>query len=48
MATPDQDYDIAVVLDADNVMAPDFLAKMQAFENDFIAVQGQLDSQKHK
>jgi cellulose synthase/poly-beta-1,6-N-acetylglucosamine synthase-like glycosyltransferase len=24
MATLDQDYDIAVVLDADNVMAPDF------------------------
>jgi cellulose synthase/poly-beta-1,6-N-acetylglucosamine synthase-like glycosyltransferase len=41
MATLDQDYDIAVVLDADNVMAPDFLAKINAaFENDFIAVQG--------
>ncbi|MFT5250984.1 MAG: cellulose synthase/poly-beta-1,6-N-acetylglucosamine synthase-like glycosyltransferase, partial [bacterium] len=41
MATLDKDYDIAVVLDADNVMAPDFLAKINAaFENDFIAVQG--------
>jgi hypothetical protein len=39
MATPDQDYDIAVVLD-DNVMAPDFFSKNAAFENDFIAVQG--------
>jgi cellulose synthase/poly-beta-1,6-N-acetylglucosamine synthase-like glycosyltransferase len=29
MATLDQD-DIAVVLDADNVMAPDFLAKINA------------------
>lgn len=34
-------YDIAVVLDADNVMAPDFLKKINAaFEYDFIAVQG--------
>lgn len=34
-------YDIAVVLDADNVMAPDFLKKINAaFEQDFIAVQG--------
>jgi cellulose synthase/poly-beta-1,6-N-acetylglucosamine synthase-like glycosyltransferase len=41
MAALDKDYDIAVVLDADNVMAPDFLAKINAaFENDFIAVQG--------
>ncbi|MFT5673529.1 MAG: cellulose synthase/poly-beta-1,6-N-acetylglucosamine synthase-like glycosyltransferase [Polaribacter sp.] len=41
MATLDKDYDIAVVLDADNVMAPNFLAKINAaFENDFIAVQG--------
>jgi len=41
MAALDKDYDIAVVLDADNVMAPDFLGKINAaFENDFIAVQG--------
>ncbi|MFT5253048.1 MAG: cellulose synthase/poly-beta-1,6-N-acetylglucosamine synthase-like glycosyltransferase [Flavobacteriales bacterium] len=41
MATLDKNYDIAVVLDGDNVMAPDFLAKINAaFENDFIAVQG--------
>jgi|TARA_B110000967_G_C18872165_1_gene556057 cellulose synthase/poly-beta-1,6-N-acetylglucosamine synthase-like glycosyltransferase len=36
-----RDYDIAVVLDADNVMAFDFLKKINAaFEHDFIAVQG--------
>lgn len=41
MATLDREYDIAVVLDADNVMAPDFLKKINAaFEHDFIAVQG--------
>ena len=41
MATLDRDYDIAVVLDADNVMASDFLKKINAvFEEDFIAVQG--------
>jgi hypothetical protein len=40
MATLDQDYDIAVVLDADNMMAPDFSKINAAFENDFIAVQG--------
>jgi cellulose synthase/poly-beta-1,6-N-acetylglucosamine synthase-like glycosyltransferase len=41
MATLDRDYDIAVVLDADNVMASDFLKKINAaFEHDFIAVQG--------
>lgn len=35
------DYDIAVVLDADNVMATDFLSKINAsFENPFMAVQG--------
>ena len=35
------DYEIAVVLDADNVMAPDFLVKVNAtFEHDFFAVQG--------
>jgi cellulose synthase/poly-beta-1,6-N-acetylglucosamine synthase-like glycosyltransferase len=34
-------YDIAVVLDADNIMAPDFLSKVNsAFESRFIAVQG--------
>lgn len=41
MATLDRAYDIAVVLDADNVMASDFLKKINAvFEQDFIAVQG--------
>lgn len=41
MTTLDRDYDIAVVLDADNVMASDFLKKINAaFEHDFIAVQG--------
>ena len=34
-------YDIAVVLDADNLMAPDFLLKINAaFEQDFVAIQG--------
>lgn len=34
-------YDIAVVLDADNVMAKDFLTKINAaFEHNFVAVQG--------
>ena len=34
-------YEIAVVLDADNVMATDFLQKVNAiFENSFVAVQG--------
>jgi len=37
----DKNYDIAVVLDADNLMAHDFLAKLNAaFEQDFIAIQG--------
>lgn len=37
----ESNYDIAVVLDADNLMAHDFLAKLNAaFENDFIAIQG--------
>jgi cellulose synthase/poly-beta-1,6-N-acetylglucosamine synthase-like glycosyltransferase len=37
----DEGYDIALVLDADNIMASDFLKKMnQAFDNGFIAVQG--------
>jgi len=41
MATLEREYDIAVVLDADNVMATDFLKKINAaFEYDFIAVQG--------
>ncbi|MDP5093352.1 MAG: glycosyltransferase family 2 protein [Polaribacter sp.] len=41
METLQRDYEIAVVLDADNVMAPDFLQKINAvFEYDFIAVQG--------
>ncbi|MFD0988922.1 glycosyltransferase [Mariniflexile jejuense] len=41
MAALDGPYDIAVVLDADNVMAADFLKKINAvFEYDFIAVQG--------
>lgn len=41
MAALETDYDIAVVLDADNVMASDFLKKINAvFEKDFIAVQG--------
>ena len=41
MATLDRDYDIAVVLDADNLMAKDFLKKVNAaFEHGFIAVQG--------
>lgn len=35
------DYDVAVVLDADNVMAPDFLTKINgAFSNGFWIVQG--------
>ena len=35
------DYDIAVVLDADNVMAADFLTKINAsFEQKYMAVQG--------
>jgi len=41
MAILDRNYDIAVVLDADNVMAPDFLTKINAvFDEDIIAVQG--------
>jgi cellulose synthase/poly-beta-1,6-N-acetylglucosamine synthase-like glycosyltransferase len=41
MATLESEYDIAVVLDADNVMANDFLKKINgAFEHGFIAVQG--------
>tara|TARA_B100000809_G_scaffold169704_1_gene167070 strand:- start:16526 stop:17728 length:1203 start_codon:yes stop_codon:yes gene_type:complete len=41
MAALNRNYDIAVVLDADNVMAPNFLNKINAaFEHEFIAVQG--------
>jgi len=41
MAALERDYDIAVVLDADNLMSFDFLKKINAaFEHDFIAVQG--------
>lgn len=41
MAQLDTPYDLAVVLDADNIMAVDFLTKVNAsFENDFMAVQG--------
>lgn len=41
MATLERDYDIAVVLDADNVMANDFLKQVNAaFEYGFTAVQG--------
>jgi cellulose synthase/poly-beta-1,6-N-acetylglucosamine synthase-like glycosyltransferase len=41
MAQLTEAYDIAVVLDADNVMANNFLKKINAtFEHDFIAVQG--------
>ncbi len=41
MAALNNDYDIAVVLDADNVMAGGFLKKINAvFEHDVIAVQG--------
>ncbi len=37
----DDSYDVAVVLDADNIMAPDFLSKINAaFDNGYIAVQG--------
>lgn len=41
MAALKRDYDIAVVLDADNIMELDFLTKINAaFEHSFIAVQG--------
>jgi cellulose synthase/poly-beta-1,6-N-acetylglucosamine synthase-like glycosyltransferase len=37
----ESDYDIAVILDADNLMETDFLKKINAaFENDFVAFQG--------
>lgn len=35
------DYDIALILDADNVMAPDFISKINAaFDSGFLIVQG--------
>lgn len=35
------DYEIALILDADNIMASDFISKInQVFENNFIVVQG--------
>ncbi|WP_321372794.1 glycosyltransferase family 2 protein [uncultured Draconibacterium sp.] len=35
------DYDVALILDADNMMAPDFISKVnQAFDNGFSVVQG--------
>jgi cellulose synthase/poly-beta-1,6-N-acetylglucosamine synthase-like glycosyltransferase len=41
MATLTENYDIAVILDADNLMARDFLGKINTvFEQGFIAVQG--------
>ncbi|MCX6239389.1 MAG: glycosyltransferase [Bacteroidia bacterium] len=41
MEQMEEHYDIAVILDADNVMAYDFLAKMNgAFELNYMAVQG--------
>jgi cellulose synthase/poly-beta-1,6-N-acetylglucosamine synthase-like glycosyltransferase len=45
MKTLDNHYDIAVILDADNIMAPDFLFKINStFEKGFIAVQGHRKS----
>jgi len=36
-----QEYEVALVLDADNIMAHDFISRMnQAFNNGFIAIQG--------
>lgn len=41
MAQLDNNYEIAVVLDADNIMASDFLKKInRAFDNGFMVVQG--------
>ena len=41
MATIGDDYDVALVLDADNMMAPNFVSKINdAFDRGFIAVQG--------
>ena len=41
MATIGDNYDVALVLDADNLMAPDFITKINtAFDNGFSVVQG--------
>jgi cellulose synthase/poly-beta-1,6-N-acetylglucosamine synthase-like glycosyltransferase len=41
MATLSDEYEIALILDADNIMAHDFLSRMNhAFNNGFVAVQG--------
>jgi cellulose synthase/poly-beta-1,6-N-acetylglucosamine synthase-like glycosyltransferase len=41
MEVLENSYEIAVILDADNVMEGDFLAKVNAaFEGDFVAIQG--------
>jgi len=41
MSQLSDDYDIAVVLDADNIMATDFLSKINStFEHHYLAVQG--------
>jgi cellulose synthase/poly-beta-1,6-N-acetylglucosamine synthase-like glycosyltransferase len=41
MSQLEEDYDIAVVLDADNIMEPDFLSKINlAFDRDHKVVQG--------
>ncbi len=41
MAEIGDNYDVALILDADNVMEPDFIEKINmAFENEYIAVQG--------
>lgn len=38
---PENKYDVACILDADNLMEPDFLVKLNdAFSGDFLAVQG--------
>jgi len=38
---PDGKYDIALILDADNIMAADFLTRInQSFNNGYIAIQG--------
>jgi cellulose synthase/poly-beta-1,6-N-acetylglucosamine synthase-like glycosyltransferase len=42
------DYDLAVILDADNIMATDFLKKVNAaFEDDIMAVQGHRTARNH-
>ena len=41
MAVLDDDYDIALVLDADNIMESDFISKIdKAFANGAVVVQG--------